>query len=574
MIRWSNIDPRQTPSHLDPENILLVFRERVLQAILLGMAALGTAGYIAAAIASIQRQLWLLVGLYTIFYLLALSLALYRHLRYGIRAGVVLLMVYLLGLSSLIGSGLSGDGRVFLLAFPILSAVFLGRKAALVSSAISIITLIVIGVLMITGQVPLPPIDILANSGNTLDWTTGTIIFITLTVLVIVSWNELSRGFELNIDNQKQLAADLRAQYANLEERLQMRSLELQRRVSKMEAANQLAHSITTAASLDALLDTAVNLIQNKFGYEYAGIYLMDEQSDDAILRAGSGSAGRAMLRIGHRVKIDETSNIGYAICQGEARTIPDVLSDPFYFRNPLLPDTRSELALPLQTGGKILGAVDVKSEIVDVFTQEDIAVLIAIVDQIAVAIEKARLVEQLQINLADIQASYHDQVNQTWRLHLADTKKVHAYRLRQSAIETGIVDHPVSEKALITGQMVLESQIEPETGKKFTMVSLPVRVRQQVIGVLDIRLDYPQPPQDLIELLEATTQRMALALENARLLESIRVRAERERTVAHVSAQVRSATDIDTILRTAAQELGHSLGISEVIVQLRTDKV
>jgi GAF domain-containing protein len=572
MNRWANLDPRRIPSHLDPENVLLVFRERILQTILLGMAVLSTAGYIAALFISIQRQLWVLAALYTIFYVIALSLALYRRLQYHFRAGVVLLMVYLLGLSSLIESGRSADGRVFLLALPILSGVFLGRKASYISSAISIVTLIAIGMLMTGGLLPLPPLDIMASTGNALDRTTETVIFITLTLLVIFSSNELTRGFESNIKFQNKLAADLRREQARLEERVKMRTQELERRASQMEAASQLAHSITTATSLDALLDTAANLIQSRFGYEYAGIYLVDEPSEFADLRAASGSAGRAMLRIGHRVKVDETSLIGSTICQRDTRNTPDVLSDPFYFKNSLLPDIRSELALPLQTGGEILGALDVKSCVVDDFSQDDIGVLITIADQIAVAVEKARLVEQLQSNLADVRESYQDQVNRNWRLHLVDTKKVHAYRLRQSAIESGVIDNPFSQKAFDTGQLVLESLVEPETGKKYTLVSLPVRIREQVIGVLDIRLDYPQAPQDLIELLEATTQRMALALENARLLESIRVRAERERTVANISAQVRSATDIDTILRTAAQELGRSMGVSEVTVQLRSD--
>jgi GAF domain-containing protein len=207
-------------------------------------------------------------------------------------------------------------------------------------------------------------------------------------------------------------------------------------------------------------------------------------------------------------------------------------------------------------------------------FNQQDIRFLQAITDQIAVAIEKARLIRQLQNNLNDIQNAYRDLVFQSWEYHLADTRKKHSYRFKQSTFENDVPESPSAQQAYASGQVMTKPEINLETGEKFTLISIPIKVRQQVIGVLDVHVDQAHATRDLINLLEATTQRMALALENARLLESINVRAERERMVSNISAQVRSATDIDSILRIAASQIGRSMGVSEVLVQLRSDKL
>jgi GAF domain-containing protein len=566
------IDPRQTPAHLNPEDILTVFRERILQYILLGMTVLGISGIIATVIASAGKQQWELIVLYAIICLIILSIALYRPLLYQMRAGILLAIFYFLGVSALIENGLSGNGRIFLIIFAVLSAVLLGKRAGILASLISVISLAVTGMLITSGRISLPSLESV-TSGNSLDWTFGILIFAALVFISVFSLNELTQGMEHTVVSQKQLAIDLSRERASLEERVDQRTKELQQRAGQFEAASRLARDITASIQVDELLNSAVNLIRDQFGFYHAGIFLLDEVGEFAMLRSATGAAGEAMLRTGHRLKAGEIGIVGYVVSKGEVRITPDVMSDPFHFKNPLLPDTRSELALPLQIGGKIIGALDVQSTTPNDFTQDDINILQTIADQLAVAIDKARLVEKLQTNLADIQESYQEQVHQTWQFHLTDTRKRHAYRYRDATLEMNTVESENAHHAYASGKTIIETQVHADTGKKSSLVSLPIQIRQQVIGVLDVRLDYEHVPQDMLDLLQATTQRMAMALENARLLEAIKVRAERERMVSDISARVRSATDIDSILKTAAAELGRTLGITEVLVQLRSEQ-
>jgi GAF domain-containing protein len=574
-MKWlTSIDPRSTPAHLDSEDVLSVFRERILQYILLGIAAFGIIGTVANVIASTDQPQWGLTAFYAIVCLIILSLALYRSLLYHLRAGIVLAIFYFLGLSALIESGLSGNGRLFLVIFAVLSAVLYGRRAGILTSSISIITLAITGMLITSGRIVLPQYVSVANFGNSLHWTTETVIFAALIMLSVFSLNELTHGLERTVGTQKQLASDLRLEQASLEERVNQRTSELQQRAGQFEAASRLARDITVATQVDELLNSAVNMIRDQFGFYHAGIFLLDEVGEFAMLRSATGAAGAAMLRTGHRLKAGEIGVVGYVVSKGEARITPDVMSDPFHFKNPLLPDTRSELALPLKIGGKIIGALDVQSITPNDFTQDDINILQTIADQLAVAIDKARLVEKLQSSLADIQESYQEQVQRSWKFHLADTRKRHAYRYKDATLEINAVESVYARQAYASGEIVIDTQDHPDTGKKSSIVSIPILIRQQVIGVLDVRLDYEQVPQDMLDLLQATTQRMAMALENARLLEAIKVRAERERMVSDISARVRSATDIDSILKTAAAELGRTLGITEVLVQLRSENL
>jgi GAF domain-containing protein len=574
MTWFQSIDPRKPPAYLGQENILLIFRERVLQYILLGMAGLGTIGYIAAMILLVQQQSWMPIVVYSTFYVAVLAIALNRQWQYNIRSWLLLSVLYLLGLSSLVDSGIGGDGRVFLFIFTVLSVFLLGRRVGFIALLLCMITLAGTGVLMISGQLLIPAFNLMQFTNPAIIWTVGSIIFTSLTFLTVIAANELTRDLERTIATQTRLSVDLQHEQARLEDRVSQRTHELQQSVAQLEAASRLALEINTAASLDDVLTNAVTLIRDLFGYYHAGIFLLDDRGEFALLRAATGAAGQAILRVGRRIKVGDIGIVGDVVSKGEARLTPDIQSDPFHFTDPLLPDARSELGLPLQTGAGILGVLDVLSTSPNAFNQQDIRFLQAITDQIAVAIEKARLIRQLQNNLNDIQNAYRDLVFQSWEYHLADTRKKHSYRFKQSTFENDVPESPSAQQAYASGQVMTKPEINLETGEKFTLISIPIKVRQQVIGVLDVHVDQAHATRDLINLLEATTQRMALALENARLLESINVRAERERMVSNISAQVRSATDIDSILRIAASQIGRSMGVSEVLVQLRSDKL
>jgi len=171
-----------------------------------------------------------------------------------------------------------------------------------------------------------------------------------------------------------------------------------QRRARLLEAGAKVGRSVASILDLDTLLSTTVDVICDEFGFYYAGVFLIDGAGEWAVLRAGRGDAGAAMIADGHKLRIDDLSMVGAAIRQRKARIALDVGEEPAYFKNPHLPHTRSEMALPLIVGGEVIGVLTVQSVEEAAFGDDDINALQAMADQLAIAINNARLLEELEI--------------------------------------------------------------------------------------------------------------------------------------------------------------------------------
>ncbi|MBU0703454.1 MAG: GAF domain-containing protein, partial [Chloroflexi bacterium] len=181
------------------------------------------------------------------------------------------------------------------------------------------------------------------------------------------------------------------------------------RRAQLLEAAALVGREFTSILDLDELLNKTVDIICAAYGFYYAGVFLVDgadpaESSGEwAVLRAGRGEAGAAMIAAGHKLKVGGLSMIGTAISQRQARISLSVGEETTYFKNPLLPDTRSEMALPLIVGDKVIGAVTVQSVDEAAFSDDDITSLQAMADQLAVTINNARLLKDLEAAHAEL---------------------------------------------------------------------------------------------------------------------------------------------------------------------------
>ncbi len=201
---------------------------------------------------------------------------------------------------------------------------------------------------------------------------------------------------------QARLREQVQRHAEELEAQVFTRTAELARRTIQLQVAAEVARDVTSAGNLDDLLSHSVNLIRERFGFNHAGIFLVDEQGEYVTLKAATGEAGRQMLAKNHRLKIGEEGIVGYVTGSGEPRIALDVGKDAVHFDNPLLPDTHSEMALPLQVGERIIGALDVQSNREAAFDEEDIEILQLMADQLAAAIEKTRLFERAQAALEE----------------------------------------------------------------------------------------------------------------------------------------------------------------------------
>jgi signal transduction histidine kinase/DNA-binding response OmpR family regulator len=207
----------------------------------------------------------------------------------------------------------------------------------------------------------------------------------------------LEEQFKASLKEKELLLKELQEHRQNLEQLAQERTANLERRAVQLQVAAEIARDATTARDLDDLLNQAVNLVRDRFGFYHAGIFLVDEQGKYAILKAATGEAGRAMLERGHKLKVGEVGIVGYVTGTGQPRIALDVGVDAVHFRNPFLPETRSELALPFKVEDRVIGALDVQSRRAAAFDEDDVRVLQTMADQLAVAIEKARLLHETQ---------------------------------------------------------------------------------------------------------------------------------------------------------------------------------
>jgi signal transduction histidine kinase/putative methionine-R-sulfoxide reductase with GAF domain/ActR/RegA family two-component response regulator len=172
---------------------------------------------------------------------------------------------------------------------------------------------------------------------------------------------------------------------------------ETKRRASQLETAAEIARHTSATLALDDLLKRAVTMICDRYGYYHASIFLVDAEGKSATLLASTGEAGEKLLEAKYQLPVGSRSMIGYVTESGEMLVINDVNQDPLHHPNPLLPETRSELGIPLKIGSRVIGALNVQSNMINGFIPEDTPVLQTLADQIAVAVDNARSYEIAQ---------------------------------------------------------------------------------------------------------------------------------------------------------------------------------
>ncbi len=336
---------------------------------------------------------------------------------------------------------------------------------------------------------------------------------------------------------------------AGLEQRVEERAAALTRRTSQLQAAAQVARQAAEIKEPSALLNEAARLISRQFGFYHAGLFLLDENREYAVLQAASSEGGQRMLARGHRLRVGGQGIVGFAVAQKRPRIALDTGTDAVYFDNPDLPQTRSEAALPLIVGGNVIGALDIQSEEPQAFTAEDIETFQTLASQLALAIENARLFREMQAAVQQLEQTASRSATQAWK-GIARAREI-AFQYTPLGIRP------------------LEKHRAPDTAEKLT---IPIALRNRKIGEIKIkRKDGPAgwDPREKT-MLEEIAGQVALALENARLLEDAQQRAQRERVISEIAARIGSAHDADAILRVTAQEIGKALGDSEVAIQIR----
>jgi GAF domain-containing protein/HAMP domain-containing protein len=359
-------------------------------------------------------------------------------------------------------------------------------------------------------------------------------------------------------------------QLAEMVENLEQRVSE---RTRALEASVIVSRQLATILDVDQFMKQVIQHIQQTFQYYHVHIYLIDPETNELVMREGSGLVGQQLKSQQHKLQKGQ-GIVGRVAALGEPILVENVDEFSGFFRNPLLPDTQAELAVPLRKGNMVLGVLDMQSKTVGGFDQDDLILMQSIADQIAVALENARLFQQVQSSTEVASELTRRLTHEGWS-QLETQAKASGYVFAKGKVEPATKRDwlPAMNRALVTRQMVQYHPDEYQGQPGNATVSIPLVLRDEVIGVIGLERsgDTPWTEDELISL-QAVSEQITLALDAARLARETERAAWRDQMVSESTARVWSSAEIDEVMRTAVSQLGNRLQASEVVIRLGTE--
>jgi GAF domain-containing protein len=461
-----------------------------------------------------------------------------------------------------LGDGI--DDPTVIMFFAVLipfSGLYLGRRGTI---AITIINVFSVFSFFVGGQ-----FNFLGQPPHTID--IPTIISTALIVIAVVYEFTYRQLMRVTMDLQSGQAdlerrnRELTEIGASLETRILERTGAADQRARLIEAAADVGRAATSIYNLEELLPQVTRFISERFDFYHVGIFLLDEVGQSAVLRASSSEAGKRLIARGLRLRVGEEGLVGRVTQTGEAQVSGNVHQESEFLDVPELPETRSELVLPLFTGGQLLGALDVQSTMPDAFSDEEVNALRVLADQVSMAINNAMLFEQLQSSLEAERKAYGLVGRQAWQ-DLLKTQRETGYLYQNNRLK-----RVSGEWSPVMVEAANEVQTKLNTENQRPTMAIPIHVGGEVIGVM--RLQKAKGAiawsDEEVELAETLGERLSQALDSARLFQETQRQAAHQQLTSEISSQMRETLDIDAVLRTAAQELGEAFKAREVVIRL-----
>jgi GAF domain-containing protein len=383
-----------------------------------------------------------------------------------------------------------------------------------------------------------------------------------LFVLVIFNWissRELKRSLRLERD----LTARLQVQSRELEQEVQQRTQSLERKAAQLETTSEIAKLASEMVDPQDLMLQAVELIKSRFGFYQASVFALDETGNWANLVASTGEAGRTLLAQHFRLAVGSASIIGWVTSNRILRVSQDIEKDPFYFRIPILSETQSEVAVPLIVGNRLLGVLDIQSRRTNAFTEDDIQAIRAIGDELAIAIDSARLLRETQQQLDRFQTSYRDLTRQSWR---RISRSITGSMIRIG----GSPDASDTDDSFQTLDVATD-QLKTVLSEDEREIAVPVQMRGELIATIGARKTSEGQTwsEDEIRLLEAVSSQVALALESARQYTEEHRRVSELEVVNRVSQAVSQHLRLDSLYRVVHAQINQVLGETDMYFAL-----
>ena len=389
--------------------------------------------------------------------------------------------------------------------------------------------------------------------------------------------------------------------YANLAE-VVMSSMErlavlstLEVRAKQLQTTAEIARDTSASLDIDELLRSSINLIRDRFGFYHASVFLLDQFNEYAELRESTGEAGKVLKENKHKLAVGSQSVVGQATLTNTPQIINDVTIAENYYPNPQLPETRSELAIPLAIGNRVLGAIDVQSYDKNAFRTEDVQILQILADQLATAVMNANLFSQTNENLrqyrflqeitTSVAASGSPeeailttvtQLRQAipdFELAIFTQLSPQSFEIKASA---GLSDEEERELSIVSfGEGIIGEAAQkrefifreriPDKEKKQhyrSELAAPILYQNRILGLLYARTENPARVNEKYqEFFQALVASLGSIISNSDLIQRIRIQIERQKLIYDVTTKIRRSVDFETILQTSASEIGRHLG-------------
>jgi|GEM_PF-778077 len=593
------------------------------------LAVLGLLAFLAGSYYTYLNGRPWLIPAYAAGYVVVIVLAFVKGVTYPLRAWGLMALIYGLAVVDLIDSGRGGDGRIFLLAMPLLAVLLFGRREGLIALAVDMLTMALFGWLYASGRLTIP-VERQANTANPFSWISNAMVMLALGVPLVLAQGGLigrlyqalthSRSLTDELEEQRrQLEAqrsDLEAQQIRLQERtraLQEANYALQRRAIHIEASAEIGRVITSIFDLDQLLRQAVDLIRDRFGFYYVGIFFMDDAGEYVVLREATGEVGAQLKARGHRLYVGE-GMVGWAALHRQLRVAPNVAEDPLYLADPLLPMTRSAVALPLLVSGRLLGVLEAHSLEEGAFDSDDVRALQSMADQLVIAIENARRVSEDAALLEATNPLYRAGQRLTQALSMDDVLNVIVSLVAETEADgcvVGLFEPLGSEQPLeivlssiwrrdrcpsieagtrvaLTADLLaayssawvagdLDAPVVPAPTRPFleragvrAVANFPILAGETPLGFFFVYRTQPGAPGEAsLRLYQTLAAQAAVAVERVRLLEVTRQQALEESTLRFFGDRLAQSLDIEALLHNVAEELGRVLDARAVVIEM-----
>jgi GAF domain-containing protein len=377
-------------------------------------------------------------------------------------------------------------------------------------------------------------------------------------------------------------------------------------RTIQLETAAEIARDVSGSLNLDELLSKAVDFIRERFNFYHASIFLLDPTGEYAVIREATGEAGAQLKRIGHKLAVGSKSIVGYVSGRGEPLVVNDTAKDATYFANPLLPETRSEAALPLKIGDRMVGVMDVQSSHPFAFTSDSLRTLSILADQLGVAVVNSELFAETQEHLSQQRLLHHittsaasgttleEALESTVTglqvtlggdrvmIQMMDSEKKELAVRAQAGYSEDILQLRVPVGSGVTGWVAMhhkplrldnvaeDPRYMQASANTASELAIPLLYRNEVLGVLNVESEQVNAyTQDDEEMLGTLGGSLAAIIANARLLEQLRAQAERERLIYEITSKIRRSTNMETILSTTASELSKAVGARQARIRI-----